>query len=878
MKLFIKTAILLMAVHFAFSQEAVQDSVQIVRQDSTILPQRTAVIPEITGSIKGVLSDTITDEGAAFASVSLTDPMTNKAVNGALCDETGAFEIHKIKPGTYNIVIALIGFHTRTITNISISDSTLDLGRIPIKQIVKELQTVTIQGQKELFEDKADRLVYNAENDATNKGGDATDVLRKVPMLSVDLDGNVSMRGSQNIRVLINNKPSTMSANSIADALRQIPADQIKSVEVITSPSAKYDAEGSGGVININTKKNILEGIWLNIDGSAGLRGSNLGLNGSYRKGKMGFSVGGHGRASYNIPGNYFNSQQTLNNDGSTTLTNQSADTRNIFSMGNYNIGWDYDINKKNSLAANVKYSFRNGHIYQDNLLTQTYLQDSLLSTSHRNVDASNTSNTVDASLTYNHTFDKPQREFNLMGLYSRNNANNNFTNNILNNADLSTIDSRLKNLNKSYNQEVTVQADYQTPVGKTQLVELGVKNITRTVSSNYQYFSATGNAPFTEVSNNTLSNAFNYNQNVSAAYMTYALTLPKSYSVKAGARYEYTTINAHYQNTNESINIPSYGVLVPSINISKKLNNGSTLKASFNRRIQRPSLQFLNPNVQAANPLNITIGNPNLQPEFTNNYELSYSSFLKKFSYTISGFVKNTTGAIQSVRTVQGADTIRTTYQNIGSENTYGFNIFASVNITNKFTLSGGTDIYYAILKNNVSDPLYNASNEGWVAGYRAFATYSLAKSLSLQFFGFYRGRQVQLQGYQGGFGIYSLSIKKDFMNKKASLGFGAENFFNFNGFKVHNSLESAAINQSGTNTLYNMNFKVTFSYRIGKAMDSKPKKRKSVDNDDMKEGGDNNNIQQQNSPSGSGQTGTGTQNSGQRGPGSNEGSKGKK
>ncbi len=168
----------------------------------------------------------------------------------------------------------------------------LELGTIALSPDANMIKEVTVTSQRALIEEKVDRLVYNAENDITSRGGNAADLLRKVPLLSVDLDGNVTLRGSSGIKVLINGKPSAIMAGNVGDALKQIPADLIKSVEVITSPSAKYDAEGSAGIINIVMKKNTLEG-FLNIDGDVGNRGSKLGLNGSYRTGKVGFSLGG---------------------------------------------------------------------------------------------------------------------------------------------------------------------------------------------------------------------------------------------------------------------------------------------------------------------------------------------------------------------------------------------------------------------------------------------------------------------------------------------------------------------------------------------------------------------------------------------------------
>jgi outer membrane receptor protein involved in Fe transport len=799
-----------------------------------------AEVAEGKGKISGVTRDSTTKQPVEYANVALNDPNTNKPVNGTVCDDKGKFSVHKIPNGKYIVVISFIGYESRNIP-IEISDKNddIDLGVVQISPTAAILREVVIEGQKTLIEEKVDRTIYNAENDATTRGGDATDVLKRVPMLSVDLDGNVSLRGSSNIKVLVNNKPSTIMASSVADALKQIPADQIKTVEVITSPSAKYDAEGSSGIINIITKKNNLQGLTLNIDGSAGLRGSNLGLNGNYRKKKMGFSIGGWGRANYNVHGNFENTQIINPGQSNEVITIQKADTRNQGTFGHYNLGWDYDVNKNNSIAASVRFGLRNNTSFQDNLTTQRNQEPGSTS----DVKIEDLSNNVDASLNYTHTFAKPQREFSILTLFSRNNRTNDYFNTVYLNNTVD-IDSIRKNLNTSYNQEITVQTDYQTPVGETQMFEIGAKNISRKVSSDYKYFVAHDDGVFNPSTSSTQrANVFDYTQNVTAGYLSYTLTFLKSYSLKAGARYEYTSIGANYGNTEETLaKIPSYGVLVPSVNFSKKLKNGNTLKLSYNRRIQRPSIQFLNPSVQNSNNLNYTKGNPNLSPEYTNNYELSYSTYIKGSSLNFSSFMRNSTGSIQSVRQTLANGGIETTYKNIGQEDAYGVSVFANVNIGGKFSLNGGSDLYYAVLKNNVDDVALNASNQGWVVSYRLFGNYDLGKNWGAQFFGFYRGRRVQLQGTQGGFGIYSLGLKKDFNEKKGSIGFGAENFFT-PGFKIKNATNSAFISQRSVTTLHNMNFKITFSYRIGKmSFDAPKRRRRSINNDDLKDGGGDN------------------------------------
>ena len=795
------------------------------------------------GKITGIVRDSTNAQPVEFANIALIDPATKKPVNGAVADDKGKFTINKVATGNYVVEISFIGYGTKRIP-VKITDKKKDveLGAVSINTDDKVLKEVVVQGQKNLVEEKVDRTIYNAENDQTAKGGDATDVLRRVPMLSVDLDGNVSMRGSQNIRVLINNKPSTIAANSVADALKQIPADQIKTVEVITSPSAKYDAEGSGGIINIITKKNNLQGLSLNVDASAGLRGSNLGLSGSYRKAKMGFSLGGFGRSNYNQPGSFNNDQSTyafdtLNSRRGTLLstTNQKADTRLVNAFGQYTLGWDYDIDKKNSLAASLKYGVRNNLNWQDGLTTTSTNQNL---NRLANVNTVDNSGTTDASVTYTRTFEKPQREFSVLALYSFNNRTNDFVNERLD-SPTPPIPVFQKNNNQSQNREMTVQIDYQTPIGKNSILEFGGKQINREVRSDFKTFFAASDGVYQPSANLQLANSLLYDQYITGGYSSFTTQIAKTFSVKAGARYEHTTINASTLD-NKNLPIPDYGVLVPSMNVSKRFKNGSALKLAYNRRIQRPSIQFLNPNIQQGNPLNISFGNPLLNPEYTNNYELGYNTFIKGTSLNISTFMRNTIGAIQSVRDsipgVKGG--IQTTYQNIGNEDAYGASIFANVN-AGKLSLNGGIDTYYAVLSNNVPNPVYNAKNSGWVYNARLFGSYNLTKGWGFQFFTFYRGRQVQLQGIQGGFYVYSLALRKEFANKKGSVGFGAENFF-YPRITIENTQDSPILSQNITNVITNLNFKVTFSYRIGKMSFDAPRgRKKSINNDDLKDEG---------------------------------------
>lgn len=792
--------------------------------------------PVGNSKIFGIVLDSTAAKPVDFATVALFDKATNKPVDGAAADEKGAFAIEKIAAGDYKVVVSFIGYSDKTIDNIKVEKGKdVRLGVIRLATNVKVLSEVTVTAQKSLIEEKVDRTVYNAENDIAARGGDAADVLRKVPLLTVDLDGNVSLRGSSNIKVLINNKPSSIMASSVGDALKQIPADMIKTVEVITSPSAKYDAEGAGGIINIITKKNTLQGLNMNIDGGVGNRGSNLGLHGNYRKGKFGASLGGFGRAFYNT--DIVSTEQASTRNDTSYLTKQYSEPKTNGLFGHYNLGLDYDISSNQSLTGNVRYGVRNFSRTQD-LLSENYKAGSLNQdlTSTRDLATQDLSNSIDVNLDYIRTY-KPQQEWSISSQYSYNDLTNNFDADILN--ATKSITSRQKNINLNLNQEVTFQTDYQTPIKDNQIIEFGAKGIFRNVNSNFKYQLASGATSEFVSDASRPSGILDYNQNIAGTYLSYTYSTKSKYTLKLGGRYEYTSIDA--TQSGQEISIPSYSNLVPSVNVSKRFKDKITVKAGYNRRIQRPGLQQLNPNVNAANPQSISVGNPLLRPELTDNFEIGLSTNIKQTFINLSVFSRFTDNAISQIRRLSdtSASVLITSFENVGKQQAYGANAFANIAITPKWSINGGFDLSYIILEGQAPDASgvsKTISNSGWTIRGRLMSQMTLGKGWGIQGFLFGRGPSVQLQGTQRATPMYSLGIKKDFNDKKGSIGLAGENFFT-KGAKMTNEFVSDQFTQVSTTQVLNRGIKLTFSYKIGK-MGFTQRKTRSVKNDDVKEG----------------------------------------
>ena len=793
--------------------------------------------------ITGYVVDSTLTKAVEFANVALYNTLTNKLVDGTVADEKGKFSLSRVAPGSYNLLISFLGYTAKTVGNVLIIKGQIkDMGVIRLPASTRTLNEVTVAGKKALVEDKVDRLIYNADSDLAAKGGDATDILKKVPMLSVDLAGNVSLQGSSNVRVLINNKPSSILAGNLADALRQIPADLIKTVEVITSPSARYDAEGSGGIINIITKKNTLQGLHLDVDGGAGNRTSTLGLNGSFRHGKLGVNLNGNGRAMYNKSASDLYQTTFQGGSDAPVRTYQHADGFDKGLFGQYALGLDYDLAKNQSLTAGVRVGVRN--MNRDQHLATSLLNGGLLSKpTGRDVNSQDLSNSIDMNVDYLHTYpqvgDRPQKELSISSQYSQNHLTNNFDANIQDTVGLLT--SRQRNLNFNTSQEFVLQVDYQTPLSETQQLEFGGKETSRQVNSQYQYLLAGPTSDFVTDDRRPLG-YLDYAQNIAATYLSYTLTTRSKVTLKAGMRYEYTSIDARTGGSSAGgqgpISIPGYGKLVPSINLSKKIGESTTIKLAYNRRIQRPNINDLNPNFNAANPLNIRIGNPYLKPETTDRIEFGYSTSIKKTYLNLTLYTRLNTDDIQSVS--QRSDTLAgavvTRVQNVGKEYNYGTNLFATINITPRWSLNTNIDIMYRYISGvalDLSGQSITLTNTGVRMGGRFDTQVQFDKGWAVQANFGYRGRDVQLQGYRIGFAQYSLGARKAFTNKRGSIGLAAENFLT-NGMRFTSVLNSAQFNQDFRQYIYNSSIRLTFSYKIGNLNGARVKKGKSANGDE--------------------------------------------
>lgn len=792
--------------------------------------------PALTGRITGVILDSLTRTPIDYATIAMGVSGTAKSINGSLTDDKGSFKIENVAPGTYRLTIAFLGFQTKIIDSVRTTAQKLDLnmGQIILSPNRKMLNEVVVTGVTPIIENKIDKLVYNAEQDIAIAGGNATDVLRKVPLLSVDFEGNVSLRGNQNVRVLINGKPSGAMAGNMAEALKAIPSDQIKSVEVITSPSAKYDAEGTSGLINIITKKNNLAGVSGSVNGGVGTRQNNTNLNLNVKTGRLALTANGGGH--YSWPQISKTSYSRISTDGNQVL-NQAGESETFRLSANGSVGADYDFNSFNSISSNLRLSqFNNkadGSSINQNLIAGNPVNFTRFSNNKFQM------NGIDWSSDYLHKFKKKDQQISVAYQLSNSKQANEYMTDFSN----TLIDEYGDN--DADNTENTIQIDYTHPFKKLTF-ETGVKGILRDiVSDNRTRNFNSGSNVFSTIPSRTY--IYDYNQDVYSAYATFGFTLAKKFGIRAGARYEGTDISgdARSAGTAAAPFTSSYYNLVPSFVISRTFKDFSSIKLSYNQRLQRPSLFYLNPFLNSADIFNQSQGNPALKPELSHNIEFNYSMFVKKSVLNTSVYYRRTNDIIESFvlpisvidpSTGSSATGSKTTFRNVGNNNSVGFNFFGQINPVKPLTLRGNFNVYtYDINTNNT---ILSNTNSDIQVIYNAFlmASYAFPKGLTFETFLITNSPRRTSQGQNPSFNMWNLGLKKEIMKKRGSIGLTVIDPFNeYKNFRQN--ISGTGFTQSNNFSVPFRSFGTSFSYRFGKLSMQAPRKKRGVTNDDLKQ-----------------------------------------
>lgn len=784
--------------------------------------------PSITGKISGALIDSTTSNPVEFATVVLLEPKQNKQLDGTITDDKGEFKLLNVRPGTYNLQISFLGYSTKTITNVTLTpekpDANLDKVYFSPEGVI--LNEITVTGQAAVVENQIDKLVYNADKDVTSMGGDASNVLQKVPLLSVDAEGNVSLRGSSNIQILINGKPSSMFSSNPADALKTIPADQIKSVEVITSPTAKYDGEGSGGIINIITKKKGLEGFTGSVNASVGNRQDRGSLNLNLSRNRFGLNFNGSGwyapnRPSYN---DYLRTNQLANNLESTLEQHGEGKSKNFGPR--VNLGMFYDLNAYNNISTS--FSLRGfGRSNKD--VTDAIRMDpsqSLNQIYTRTSDSKSFNSGFDWNTDYKRTFKKPEQELTLgfqldMDFSNSDNAFDQAGND-------ETLRIRNTNENNGTNSEITGQLDYVQPISKGLKLETGAKSILRHIKSD---FSASNYDFDTQqfVKNLGASDIFYYDQNVFASYLSFNIKFGDKTGMVVGGRYEYTDIAGDYA-FNETTFNNSYGNFLPSIILSRNLSQMSSLKLSYNQRIRRPGLRFVNPYVEVSDPLNIRQGNPALLPEVSDQYELNYSTFIKGLVVNTSVFYRVTNDNIENFITIRDSVSI-SSFRNIGKTESIGGSLFTSLNIKDKLTLRASGSISTYNSKATIEGQDLSRNSVVWNGNLNG--TLTLKKGFKVEAFGFYNSPRQSIQGYQAGYSMFSFGMVREF-NKKFSMGLNISQPFSRD-LKFKNEAEGPNFYQITEFGVASRSIGLNLNYRFGK-LDFKQRGERGERNNDLK------------------------------------------
>lgn len=755
-----------------------------------------------------VLSGQVIDENEVaipFANVAIYNAIDSSLIKGEATDLEGKFSIN-VPNGRYYLNISFLSYQNITKENIVINDKSRPLGFLrmePNSQILDEVEVVAQRSQMEL---KLDKRVFNIEKNLANAGANAAEILDNIPSVQVDVEGNVSLRGSQNVRVLVDGKPSTLTGTSTADVLRQFQGSMIDRVEVITNPSARYDAEGEVGIINIILKKEKQRGFNGTVEAVAGYPDNyRASFNLNYRSKKTNFftSYGGAYRKS---PG-YGKTYQTFNNSDTSYIYRSESERERGGLSQNVRIGADYFLNDKNTITVAGLYR------YSDELNISKYEYKDLFSNNElyrvvkRDDEEEETGDNIEGSINYIRKFTNEDQKFSMDLQWSE--SNDLEQSDILETNSLSGNSLEQQTSNLEANRTILAQSDYVYPVGENGIFETGFRTTFRTVQNEYfvkqrdsadQEFEILGE----------FNNDFIYDENIYAAYLMFGNEVGK-FSYQIGVRGEYSDIATELRLTKEN-NSWEYFNLFPSAHMTYELKNKDNFQLSYSRRINRPSYRYLMPFQTFSDARNLWRGNPDLQPEFTDSYELGYLKYFPKGSLFSSLYYRYRTGVIDRITVVDDEGFTERKPVNLAVENNFGFEFNASYDFTKKFNLNASLNVYRAITDGEYQGTVLQ--NDVITMNTNLMAKMEILPKVDVQINGRYAAPQKTTQGRTKSLYSIDLSIAKDILKGKGTLVASGRDLLNSR--KRRSIVETDEFYSESEFQWRARQFLLTFSYRI--------------------------------------------------------------
>ena len=796
--------------------------------------------------IKGQAIDSLTMETMPYVtcSIVLTDK-PQQVISRFAGDADGNFTCGLNNPGNYTLLLTFVGkaVTTKQFT-VSETQKVMQLGQIPMADSRETLKAVTITATRPLVKVDADKISYDVQQDPESKTSNALELLRKVPMVTVDGQDNIQLKGSSNFKIFLNGKPSNLFSNNPSQILKSFPASTIRNIEVITQPGAKYDAEGIGGIINIITVQNTgTQGYAIGVNGNVSSLGTyGAGVNLTLQSGKFSFS----GNYSFN---SFKQFPMTISLTRDTHVPTIYPHVRQFSSnsyrvpaqFGNGSLSYEPDTLNLFTLSFNRQYGRQNGAV---ETMTQNY--DNAMNplfNYNQNSAQSQTWGSTDIGLDYQHTFKKKNETLTLSYKWSNMPNSSNYDvvsaiDPVYNTVPTPNLPQRNINVNDAATNEHTWQVDFSDPLAKNQTLDMGAKYIMRLNSSNsdeqYNLFDFNQPYPFIPYIDSIAHTNFDDTQKILAAYISYNGNFGK-FGLMPGVRYEYTW--QHVTNQDTLFN-SQYGVIVPSVIFTYKLTPMQMFKLGYNLRIQRPSISYLNPYVNRSNPDYISYGNPKLNPEKSNSITLGYSNYAPKFNVSTElsySFVNNAIQQYSFIR--QGSVIQENTFANIGHNRNLFLNVFGNYRGLRWLNLFLNGNVGYIDLKSGS----YNMSNNGFTGNFVLGGTLMLPENLRVSLGGGGNLPQINLQGSQSAFYFSWAGLSKDFMKKKLTLSLNSVYLP-----KPHILVTTKGIDsQSGAETFdqrtdvhltrpFELRFSI--SYRIGSLNSQVKKTKTTISNDDQK------------------------------------------